>query len=176
MATTTSPPDTPKPPLPKASRWRVLKARVSTATRLLLSKLGQNGPQWLIAILALATGVVQISPQFVQMRQAVLNILAQGADGISGLADLAAFPHVIIGIGLILMVPGLLLRARVAWVLGVLLSALSAGLALWAAHGLNATLRSRASCCWRCCFTPAALPAAVWPPARCLPCWAWVAC
>jgi voltage-gated potassium channel len=140
MATTTSLPETSKPPLPKASRWRVLKARVSTATRLLLSKLGQNGPHWLIAILALATGVVQISPQFVQMRQAVLDILAQGADGISGLADLAAFPHVIIGIGLILMVPGLLLRARVAWVLGVLLSALSAGLALWATHGLNATV------------------------------------
>ena len=141
MATTISHPDTPKPPLPRASRWRVLKARVSTATRLLLSKLGQNGPQWLIAFLALATGVVQISPQFVQMRQAVLNILAQGADGISGLADLAAFPHVLIGIGLILMVPGLLLRARVAWVLGVLLSALSAGLALWAAHGgINATV------------------------------------
>jgi len=140
MATTTSLPETSKPPLPKASRWRVLKARVSTATRLLLSKLGQNGPHWLIAILALATGVVQISPQFVQMRQAVLDILAQGADGISGLADLAAFPHVIIGIGLILMVPGLLLRARVAWVLGVLLSALSAGLALWATHGINATV------------------------------------
>jgi len=140
MATTTSPPDTPKPPLPKASRWRVLKAGVSTVARLLLSKLGQDGPHWLIAILALATGVVQISPQFVQMRQAVLDILAQGAEGISGLADLAAFPHVIIGIGLILMVPGLLLRARVAWVLGVLLSALSAGLALWPTHGFNATV------------------------------------
>ncbi|MDY0330262.1 MAG: NAD-binding protein [Thiomonas sp.] len=139
MATPSLPRDTPKPPLPKASLWRVLKARASTAARLFFNWLEQNGPHWLIAVLAVLTGVVQISPQFVQMRQAVLGILAHGADGLSGLADLAAFPHVIIGIGLMLMVPGLLLQARVAWVLALLLGALSAGLALWATHGLSAT-------------------------------------
>ncbi|MDD4887392.1 MAG: NAD-binding protein [Thiomonas sp.] len=133
MPTSTIPPKAPDP-LPKASRWRVLKARLSTAVRLVVKDWKQYGPTLLAALLALSSGAYQIGLQFVPLRQAVLGIVQRGAEGISGLADLAAFPHVLIGAGLLLMVPGLLLRARVAWILSILLSALSAGLAFWAAR------------------------------------------
>ncbi len=133
MSTAPTPPATPDP-LPKASLWRVLKARLSTGARRALSSWKQTGPQWMAAVLALISGAFQISPQFTPLHQAVLGIVQHGAEGISRLTDLAAFPHVVIGAGLILMIPGLLLRARVAWILGLLLSLLSGGLAFWAAR------------------------------------------
>ncbi len=136
---TPTPPEVPKH-LPKASRWRVLNARVAAAWRFAVKVWSQGGPQGLAAVLALLSGVLQISPQFRHLRLAVLGIVQRGAEGISGLADLATFPHVVIGAGLILMIPGFLLRARVAWVLGLLLSVLSAGLAFWATRRPDATV------------------------------------
>jgi len=133
MSSTQTPPQPPAE-LPKASLWRVLKAKAGTAVRLLVQDWQNTGPQLLAALLALGSGVAQISPQFLHVRLAVLGIVEHGAEGISKLADLAAFPHVVIGLGLILMIPGLLLRARVAWVLSVLLGLLSAGLAFWVAR------------------------------------------
>lgn len=133
----------PKPPavaiaaLPKASRWRRLKTGLGKAARLTVRNGRELGPSLLTAALALVSAALQISSHFASLRQAVLAILRQGAGGISRLADLAAFPHVIIGAGLILMIPGLLLRARVAWVLSVLLGLLSAGLAYWAARQID---------------------------------------
>lgn len=127
------PADTPAV-LPKAGRWRAFKARLTTLLRAAARDWRERGPSLLAALLALLCGALQISPQFAPLQRAVWAIVHHGADGISTLADLAAFPPVIIGAGLMLMVPGLLLRARVAWVLGVLLGSLSAGLALWAAH------------------------------------------
>jgi len=120
--------------LPKGGLWRTLRARLGRTARLLLQAWQRSGPQALAALLALASGWAQISPQFLHVRLAVLGIVEHGAEGISRLADLAAFPHVVIGVGLVLMIPGLLLRARVAWVLSVLLGLLSAGLAFWAAR------------------------------------------
>lgn len=131
MSTSADPPKAPDP-LPKASLWRVLKARLSTVGRLAERDWRLEGPPLLAAVLALISAGFQISPQFAHLRLAILGIVRHGAEGISNLTDLAAFPHVVIGAGLILMVPGLLLRARVAWILGLLLSFLSAGLAFWA--------------------------------------------
>ncbi len=94
----------------------------------------RHGPQALAALLALLCGAVQIAPQYEPLRLAITGLSEHGAEAISRLADLAAFPHVVIGAGLVLMSVGLLLSARVAWVLSLLLGLLSAGLALWAAH------------------------------------------
>jgi len=136
MPPSVAPPKVPDP-LPKASRWRVLKAGLGTFARVTVQDWREYGPSLLAALLALISGAFQISPQYGPLRQAVVGIVQHGADGISRLTDLAAFPHVMIGAGLILMVPGLVLRARVAWVLSLLLSLLSAGLALWAAREPN---------------------------------------
>lgn len=121
-------------PMPKDNLWRAYKAKLSAVVKLIVKDWQQDRLPLVAALLALISGIFQISRQFIHLRQVVLGIVQHGAKGISGLADLAAFPHVVIGVGLILMVPGLLLRARVAWVLSVLLSLLSAGLAFWAAR------------------------------------------
>ncbi len=110
------------------------RTQVNAALRRALKLWRMHGPQALAALLALACGAVQISPQFEPLRLAIIGLLQHGAEGISRLADLAAFPHVLIGIGLVLMSVGLLLSARVAWVLSLLLALLSAGLAFWAAR------------------------------------------
>jgi len=136
MPPSVAPPKVPDP-LPRASRWRMLKASLGTFARVTVQDWREYGPSLLAALLALISGAFQISPQYGPLRQAVVGIVQHGADGISRLTDLAAFPHVMIGAGLILMVPGLVLRARVAWVLSLLLSLLSAGLALWAAREPN---------------------------------------
>ena len=99
-----------------------------------------NGPPWLAAGLALFCGALQILPQFTHIRAAVSNIADHGASGLTALADLAALPHVIIGVGLVLMAAGLALRARVAWVLALLLGLLSAGLGYWAAQRLDSVV------------------------------------
>ena len=130
-----SPPESKMAPvLPKASILSSARTQVNAALRRALKLWRMHGPQALAALLALACGAVQISPQFEPLRLAIIGLLQHGADGISRLADLAAFPHVLIGIGLVLMSVGLLLSARVAWVLSLLLALLSAGLAFWAAR------------------------------------------
>ena len=130
-----SPPESKMVPvLPKSSVLSCARTQVNAALRRALKLWRMHGPQALAALLALACGAVQISPQFEPLRLAIIGLLQHGAEGISRLADLAAFPHVLIGIGLVLMSVGLLLSARVAWVLSLLLALLSAGLAFWAAR------------------------------------------
>ncbi|MCE1161788.1 MAG: voltage-gated potassium channel protein [Thiomonas sp.] len=124
----------PVAPQPGDRTRLAFKARLASWARGLMTDWRQTGPSVLIALLALINGLAQISPHFLSLRVTLLGIAHSGADGLSGLEDLAAFPHVIVGIGLVLMAPGLLLRARVAWVLAIVLGMVSAGLALWAAH------------------------------------------
>ena len=128
-----SPTVSPSPPH-RSSLWLGIKARIATAVRWLLSHWRQSGPPLFIALLALITGLAQIAPHFLSLRDSVLDIARNGADGISRLVDLFAFPYVLVGAGLVLMVPGLLARARVAWTLAFFLGLVSAALALWTAH------------------------------------------
>ena len=134
--TTAMPPD----PAPQRSPgWlRRVRMRVAAAMRWLLNLWREQGPQVLAALLAAVSGVLQVHPQFGALLAALHGLFDHGAESIAGLADLTVIPRVFIGLGLILMAFGLLLRARVAWVITLLLALLSAGLVLWSAHKPNA--------------------------------------
>ena len=88
----------------------------------------------LAALLAASCGSLQIRQRFGALLNAFNSLLLHGTGGILRLVDLAAFPRTLIGIGLILMSIGLLLRARVAWVISLLLALFSSGLAMWFAR------------------------------------------
>lgn len=127
---------------PPASSWATSPAQRGRLRAVLpaVQRLWRlRGPQALAAVLALACAGVQIAPQFEALRLAVTGLTEHGAEAISRLADLAAFPHMVIGVGLVLMAAGLLLSARVAWALSLLLGILSAGLELWATRRPDAT-------------------------------------
>ncbi len=93
-----------------------------------------HGPQWLGALLAAATGMLLVAPRARDLLQAWHILLRDGAGGLVRLADLAVLPPVLLGGGLLLMAPGLAQRARLAWVISVLLAGLGAGLEAWAGH------------------------------------------
>ena len=78
----------------------------------------------LAALLAALCGALEIRPYAAR----VLATLAAVEHRRAGLLDLAAFPHVVLGAALALMSFGLLLRARIAWVIALLLGALVAAL------------------------------------------------
>ncbi|MHB1689553.1 MAG: voltage-gated potassium channel protein [Thiomonas sp.] len=132
------PPSAPGPaPLRKAAWPYRLHARLAAALRWLMKMWREQGPQVLAALLAASCGALQVRPQFFPLLTALHGLLEHGADTIAGVANLAVIPRVLIGFGLMLMALGLLLRARVAWVITLLLALLSAGLALWYAHKPN---------------------------------------
>ncbi len=127
------------------ARWLPrVRGRFAAAWRLGVKVWGTYGPQALAAILATVCGALQVRPQFAPLLAALQDLLQRGAGSITHVADLAALPRVLVGVGLILMAFGLLLRARVAWVIGLLLGVLSAGLALWIAHRPNAVFATAA--------------------------------
>ncbi|MEO6148120.1 MAG: voltage-gated potassium channel protein [Sulfuriferula sp.] len=111
-----------------------MRALFSVALRWVLCAWRQQGPQVLTALLAAASGSLQVRQRFGALLSALNSLLQHGAGSIFRVADLAAFPRMLLGIGLILMSLGLLLRARTAWVISLLLAFLSAGLAVWFAH------------------------------------------
>jgi voltage-gated potassium channel len=94
----------------------------------------RNGPQLLIALLALADGLLRLWPFATQFGVSFNNLTRSG--GLLQLADLAVFTPVLVAFGLLLMVPGLLLRARIAWVISLLLLMFAVGFnSLWHKHG-----------------------------------------
>lgn len=97
-------------------------------------------PPWLAAALAVAAGLLQIMPEYAALRHAWLQVVEHGGQNVLELANLAAYPRLLIGFGLLLMAGGLLLRARLAWVVALLLSWLAAGLAVWAQRDVVAQL------------------------------------
>ncbi|OZB55487.1 MAG: hypothetical protein B7X42_00460 [Thiomonas sp. 14-66-4] len=111
-----------------------LRARLAGVVRWILHVWHEQGPQVLAALLAVACGVLQIRPQLGSLRLGFQAVVQHGTGAMTHLADLAAVPRGIIGAGLLLMAIGLVLRARVAWVISLLLAVLSAGLALGFAH------------------------------------------
>jgi voltage-gated potassium channel len=115
-----------------------VRASFSVALRWVLCAWRQQGPQVLTALLAAASGSLQVRQRFWALLSALNSLLQHGAGSIFRVADLAAFPRMLLGIGLILMSLGLPLRARIAWAISLLLAFLSAGLAVWFAHRLDA--------------------------------------
>ncbi len=105
-----------------------------------LVPLWTRGAAPLTAALALACGGALLASQALPLWQAWRELLQRGPDALARLADLAALPPVLIGSGLLLMAPGLVQRARLAWVISVLLAALAAGLAAWGGHDAGAAL------------------------------------
>ncbi len=128
----------PAPTSPAAShrtrRLKSLRARLAGVVRWVLHVWHEQGPQVLAALLAVVCGVLQIRPQLGPLRLGFQEVAQHGTGAMTHLADLAAVPRGIIGAGLLLMAIGLVLRARVAWVISLLLAVLSAGLALGFAH------------------------------------------
>ncbi len=140
-----SPPASASAPRRRKAPWLpIVRTRLAAAWRLGVKLWGEHGPQALAALLATACGVLQVRPQFAPLLAALQHLLQRGPGSITHLADLAALPRVLVGVGLVLMAVGLLLRARVAWVIGLLLGLLSAGLALWIARQPNAIFASAA--------------------------------
>lgn len=109
-------------------------ASVSVVWRRSLQVWRAYGSQVLTALLAFACGALQIWPQYAVFLSTWRALTQQRADYVADLAELTAFPRALIGMGLVLMAFGLLLRARLAWVISLLLGLLSAGLALWFAR------------------------------------------
>ena len=105
----------------------------------------RQGPQALAALLAAISGALEIRPQLQPLLAAARGLARHGASALGRIADLAAFPRVVLGAGLVLMAFGLLLRARVAWVISLLLGILIAALAGWFTHTTDASFWSAAA-------------------------------
>jgi len=134
MPTDPAPSPIPIPPAPIAGvtatpTWRSRLA----ATRQLWK---QRGPQSLIALLCALDALLLLKP-YAPRLFAVLHSATEDLGALQQFVNLAVFPPVIAAIGLLLMAVGLALRARVAWVMTLLLLALITGLEYWR-HG-NAT-------------------------------------
>ncbi len=87
-----------------------------------------HGPQALAALLSALSGALVMRPQFASLGGS-LHALASSA-AVLRVADLMVLPRALPGLGLVLMSFGLLTRARLAWVISLLLGLLAAGLAL----------------------------------------------
>lgn len=112
-------------------------ARLRTLLRQLRAMFDNSGPQLAAALLAVTVAVLLMAPR-AQTLQTTLRLLWQnGAQGLERLGQLAAFPPVLLGLGLLLMAFGLVQRARLAWAVTLLLALLAAGLALWTVRHPN---------------------------------------
>lgn len=87
-----------------------------------------HGPQALAALLSALGGVLVVRGPLAGLGDS-LHALAAPAAALR-LADIMVLPRALPGLGLLLMAPGLLARARLAWVIALLLGLLSAALML----------------------------------------------
>lgn len=115
-----------------ASGLRALLAPAASRLGWLRRTWGAAGPQALAAVLSALAGALLVRPLFAQVGSS-LQVLNNPLS-VLHLADLLVLPRVLLGLGLVLMSFGLLARARLAWVISVLLSLLGAGDALVSAH------------------------------------------
>ncbi len=125
----------PGDPQGAARRLRLLPGLVESRLGGLRRAWNAAGPQGLAALLAAAAGAMLMRPQFAHVA-ASLRMLNHPQAAL-GLADMLVLPRVLLGLGLVLMSLGLLARARLAWVITLLLSLLGAGDALVAAHRIG---------------------------------------
>ena len=127
MATTAPHSEPPAAPArdPRTPRRRWSLRAIRRPARLLAFDRGfERAAPALAALLAALCGALEIRPYAAR----VLAALAAAGHHRTDLIDLAAFPHVVLGTALALMSFGLLLRARIAWVIALLLGALIAAL------------------------------------------------
>ncbi len=107
---------------PRLRRW-LRAARDSARVRAFGRAVDRATPA-LAALLAALCGALAVRPYAARM----LAVLAAAGQHRAGVIDLASFPHVIVGVALVLMSFGLLLRARIAWVIALLLGVFVAAL------------------------------------------------
>ena len=93
----------------------------------------RHGPEDLIALLSVLDALMLFGP-YAPRLVAVVRAAGEDLAALRQLANIAVFAPVIAAVGLMLMATGLALRARVAWVMSLLLLALIAGLEFWR-HG-----------------------------------------
>ncbi len=117
---------------------RQLRPQLASALRGLRQRWKSHGPHALTALLAAWIGAEQLRAQ----APALVGLwLAFQRHGIAGLLDVSALltlPRVLVGLGLVLMAFALLTRARLAWVISLLLALFSAGLTLDYTHSASA--------------------------------------
>ena len=118
-----------------AQRLRALPGLVESRIGVLRRVWNSAGPQALAALLAAAAGALLMRPQFAHVASSLRML--NDPQAALGLADMLVLPRVLLGLGLVLMSLGLLARARVAWVITLLLSLLGAGDALVSAHRIG---------------------------------------
>ncbi len=118
-----------------AQRLRALPGLVESRIGVLRRAWNSAGPQALAALLAAAAGALLMRPQFAHVASSLRML--NDPQAALGLADMLVLPRVLLGLGLVLMSLGLLARARVAWVITLLLSLLGAGDALVSAHRIG---------------------------------------
>jgi voltage-gated potassium channel len=135
---TPAPPPAPAAaPRPAHREWRHLRVRLARAWRGARQRWQAHGPQALAALLAAGIGALQLHAQIAPLLAAWQHFEQHGAAALLQVATLLALPRVLLGLGLILMAFALLTRARIAWVITLLLALFSAGLALWQTHSAN---------------------------------------
>ncbi|HUY83488.1 MAG TPA: hypothetical protein VMU86_02855, partial [Steroidobacteraceae bacterium] len=150
MTSAANPPSSEPPAAPphRAAHWAArLRRLVRVATHAAWT---EYLPVALAALLAAVSGALAMRPDFAPLLAALIDLGRSGATRSLRLTDLAELPRVIVGLALVLMSFGLLLRARIAWVIALLLAALVAALswrfahasqpALWAAAALIVVL------------------------------------
>ena len=139
-ASTPEPSASPPPASPRhgaARDWRKLQAQLATLLRGLRARWQEYGPQALAALLAAVIGALQLRAQIAPLLGAWQRFEQYGAPALLQIATLLALPRMLLGLGLILMAFALLTRARVAWVISLLLALFSAGLALGQTHSAS---------------------------------------
>lgn len=127
MSSTAPPSEPPAAPgraprTPRLRRW--LRATRRSARVRAFGRALDHAIPALAALLAALCGALAVRPYAARMFAILAAVEQRGA----GAIDLASFPHVITGTALVLMSFGLLLRARIAWVIALLLGALVAAL------------------------------------------------
>ncbi len=108
--------------------WRRLRRQGMLLLGRLRGGWKRHGPQALAALLCALAGGLVLRPQFAGIGGS-LHLLDASA-GVPGLADLMVLPRAMPGLGLIVMAFALPTRARLAWLIALLLGLLAGGLML----------------------------------------------
>ncbi len=116
----------------RGSASRALREELARLLGMLRRLWKEHGPQALPALLAALLGGLLLRREMPGLGGS-LHVLDHPESALR-LADLLVLPRVLSGVGLVLMAFGLLTRARLAWVISLLLGMLVGSLALLPAH------------------------------------------
>ncbi len=116
-----------------AAPWRhKLRERALLLLAWLRRNWAKSGPQSLAGLLAALAGALLLQRALPGLGGSVRALDSPGS--VLQLADLMVLPRALPGLGLVMMAFGLLTRARLAWVITLLLALLAVGLALLPVH------------------------------------------